>query len=292
MLTAIWYACAPSDKSLQYIDESKPDVIPKLFAKEFISKEDRSEFGSVFNKEGTAFYYGVDVEGKAHIEYTELKDGVWTTPAKVIYSDSISYNDPMLSPDEQRLYYISNKPKSRSDTLGDYDIWYSIRKMGLWSDPINAGKQINTAAHEYYISFSEEGTMYFASNIENINGRKHNFDIYKSEYSNSRFLQPQKIDTTINTRNYEADVFVAPDESYIIFCSARRSGLGRGDLYISFKDENDRWTEAINMGEPINSEGHELCPYVTQDGAYFFYTSNQDIYWVSTKAFDEMRDRR
>ncbi|MEL6973040.1 MAG: hypothetical protein AAFO02_22940, partial [Bacteroidota bacterium] len=84
--------------------------------------------------------------------------------------------------------------------------------------------------------------------------------------------------------------FIDPDESYIIFCSTREEGLGRGDLYISFKNEDGSWTNAINMGAPVNTVHHELCPFVTKDGQYFFYTSDQDIYWVSTTIFDELRD--
>ncbi|MEL7005834.1 MAG: hypothetical protein AAFN93_24360 [Bacteroidota bacterium] len=44
------------------------------------------------------------------------------------------------------------------------------------------------------------------------------------------------------------------------------------------------------MGDKINSEGHELCPFVSKDGKYFFYSSKKDIYWVSTVIINEMRD--
>ena len=77
--------------------------------------------------------------------------------------------------------------------------------------------------------------------------------------------------------------FIAPDESYMIYCSIRKDGLGKGDLYISFKDNKGDWSEAVNMGNSINTENHELCPFVSADGKYLFYTSNGDIYWVSTK---------
>ena len=88
----------------------------------------------------------------------------------------------------------------------------------------------------------------------------------------------------INTGNYEADVFVAPDESYIIFASSRRSGYGQIDLYISEKDEDANWGKSRNLGETINTPGPEYCPFVSADGKYLFYTSNQDIYWVSMRA--------
>ena len=182
-------------------------------------------------------------------------------------------------------------PRNDRDTIDDIDIWYSVRKKdNKWSAPINAGPEINTDFNEYYISFTSEGTMYFASNKENAPKRGHDFEIYSSAYMGGEFQRPVKLSNAVNTRAYEADVFIAPDESYIIFCSFRRSGLGEGDLYISFKTKNGEWTEAKNMGEEINSEHHELCPFVTHDGKYLFYTSNKDIYWISTEVFESLKD--
>jgi len=43
--------------------------------------------------------------------------------------------------------------------------------------------------------------------------------------------------------------------------------------------------------EPINTKNHELCPYVTSDGKYLFYTSNEDIYWVSTKIISQIKEK-
>ena len=99
-----------------------------------------------------------------------------------------------------------------------------------------------------------------------------------------------RLSDAINTENYEADVFVAPDESYLIFCSTRPGGQGRGDLYVSFRNEDGNWTEAKSMGDKINTRNLELCPCVSSDGHYFFYTSNEDIYWVDAKVIDEMRE--
>ena len=95
----------------------------------------------------------------------------------------------------------------------------------------------------------------------------------------------------INSEQYEADVFISPDESYIIFCSTRENGFGRGDLYVSFKNFDGTWSKTINMGAEINSSNYEYCPFVTKDGKYLFYTSNQDIYWVSTDIIKKIKEK-
>ena len=278
-------SCGSSKSNLQYIDKNKPFLTAKVFAPNFISKEDESEFGSVFSKDGTEFYYADDTHGKAEIRYTKLENKKWTTPITVISHEKYSYNDPFLSPDETELFYISDMPRDEFDTIKDYDIWYSKKIDNKWSESINAGELINSDKNEYYISFTSKGKIYFASNKNAAEHRSHDFDIYAATRMDGMFRKPKKLSDSINTKRFEGDVFVSPDESYLIVSSARREGFGNGDLYISFKNKDETWSKAKNMGKVVNTKGHEICPFVTSDGKFLFYTSNQDIYWVSTKIF-------
>lgn len=279
-------SCGIVSKDKLYIDNDKPGVKKKVFAKGFISKKEEAEYGSIFSKKGNEFYYAVDIEGKSEIRYTRISKGKWIQPQTIIADKKYSFNDPYLSPDEKRLYYISDKPINSRDTINDIDIWYSEKEgKSKWSEPINAGNRINSIHNEYYISFTSKGKMYFSSNKENAPKRKHDFEIYSSENKNGEFQEPIKLSDSINTKRYEADVYIAPNEEYIIFCAARKSGYGKGDLYISFKKDSGEWSKSQNMGQLINTENHELCPFVTPDGKYLLYTSNQDIYWISTKIF-------
>lgn len=272
-----------------YLGQESPGVIPKLFAANVISTEE-SEFGSVFNKAGTEFYFGVDVNGKTEIRFSYLEDNVWSQPLTILSHERYGYNDPFLSPDENRLYFISERALDGVGEMKDHDIWYVNRTAGTWSEPINAGPNINSDHNEYYISFTKEGTMYFASNVHADQDNQADYDIYSSQVDENGFLPPKRLGEAVNTSAYEADVFVDPEEEYLIFCATRSEGLGRGDLYISFRNDDGGWTEAVNMGSPVNTHHHELCPFVTADGKYLFYTSNQDIYWVSTEYFKMLKD--
>lgn len=274
----------------EYLGQSKPGIEPMVFALDFISN-DEYEFGSVFNAAGTEFYYGVDVGNNTEIRFTQLLEDGWTEPKVILSHEVYGYNDPFLSPDEQRLYFISRMALDGEGPLKkDYDIWYVERTEDGWSSPINAGPSINTNGNEYYISFTENGTMYFSSDVNAGKGQNNsNMDICYSRYINGVFQEAVFLDEAINTTQYEADVFIDPKEAYIIFCSTRKGSLGRGDLYISFKNEDGSWTKARNMGNVINTEHHELCPFVTKDGKYLFYTSNEDIYWVSTEIFQTLK---
>ena len=271
-----------------HIDSNKPGMERTVFSPGLVSLDDRHEFGSVFSPDGSEFYWAYVEKGKNTIMGMRYENGSWTAPDTVLTDQYHGFNDPFLSNDGNRLYYISNYRTEEDTVRSDIDIWYSERMADgkSWSAPINAGPNINSVKNEYYISFNQEGTMYFATNF--YNERSGNFDIYKSEYRNGKFQKAEKLGPAVNTGAYEADVFIAPDESYIIFAAGRRSNIGQGDLYISFK-VNGEWTKSKNMGPAVNTEGHELCPYVTPDGKYLMYTSKQDIVWVDASIIDSLR---
>ena len=288
-----------ADKSLvriieirgKYMGQTEPGTIPKMFAPNFISTEEQ-EFGSVFNSKGTEFYYGVDVNGKNEIRRSKMKGNHWSKPETILTDERYGYNDPFLSNDEDRLYFISKRALDGIGELKDVDIWYIQKVEDGWSEPINAGLNINSDNNEYYISFTHDGTIYFSSNGHAPKeDERTDYDIYYSKFNNGEFQKPVVLGGAINTEDYEADVFISPDESYMIFCSTRDNGFGGGDLYISFKNSDDTWAMAVNMGKEINTQHYEYCPFVTKDGKYLFYTSNQDIYWVSTKLLNEIKEK-
>ncbi|MDW3652784.1 MAG: amidohydrolase family protein [Bacteroidia bacterium] len=272
-----------TDDQMTYLGQKAPGNQPELFAPHLISKTDRHEFGCYISKDGKEFFFAVDAGERNEIYHTRWKNAVWT-PAEKLFPDSLySYNDPLLNHEENRLYFISNRPLPGSKEAKDIDIWYVERQGNSWSEAINVGAPINSPLNEYYISFSKEGHMYFASRSPEADAPQYAYDIYRAAFDGSHYSKAEKLPAEINTPRYEADPFIAPDESYLIFGSARRGGYGQGDLYISFKDKNGNWTQAQNMGDKINTELHELCPIISPDGKYLFFTSNQDIYWVSTE---------
>ena len=270
-----------------YLEQTPPGLTPKVFAPGIVSLKSESDFGSVFSKDGREFFYATEPGGRAEIRYMKRLKGQWTKPKTIVSHPAYTYNDPFLSPDEKRLYFISTQTLNGKGPKKDYDIWYVERTAKGWSAPINAGPQINTNKDEYYVSFTNDGTMYFSSKR---GGKlRYECDIYYARQKKGKFQKPVRLGKTVNTNRYEADVYVAPDESYIIFCSIRRGGKGQGDLYISFRKKDGSWTQAKNM-DAVNTDSHELCPFVTADGKYLFFTSKQDIYWVDAKVIDQYRE--
>ena len=94
----------------------------------------------------------------------------------------------------------------------------------------------------------------------------------------------------LNSPGNEGDFYVARDESFIVFGSPHRGGLGGGDLFISFRERDGSWSDPKNLGATINTPGFEFGPYVTDDKRYLFFSRSADftrvdVYWVR---FDEL----
>jgi hypothetical protein len=271
----------------KYFNEIPPGITPAVFAPGKVSRTDQFEFGAVFSKDRSEFYYGVVIKGKAETRMMKFKNGSWTPPITILIHDVYSYNDPFLSPDEKKLFFISDRPLSGLGPKKDYDIWYIERRSDNWSEPINAGRNINSERNEYYVSFSKNGKIYYSSNIGDKEG-KNNYDIYSSDFRSGKFQPPVRLASGVNSPHYEADVFVSPDESYLIFAANRPGGLGSGDLHVSFRESNGNWSASRSL-DAINTDTDDFCPYVSPDGKYLFYASRGDVYWVSTEVIKKLR---
>lgn len=272
-----------------YFNQTPPLLVPEIFAPGKISLSDRGEFASVFSADGTEIIFGISDGKKTEIRSAQLAGESWNEPRTIVAHDRYSYMDAFLSPNETQLYYISNQPLDGQGEPKDPDLWFSNRTESGWGPPQNAGPVLNSDQGEYYVSFTTEGTLYFTSNRAATKGQEFDFDIHAAHNIDGKFQKPTRLADSVNSSGYDGDVFVAPDESYLIFSSDRPDGLGSGDLYVSFRTVDGGWTKAKNMGAIINTDSQDYCPFVTRDGRYLFYSTKRDIYWVDAAVIDTYR---
>lgn len=200
-------------------------------------------------------------------------DGQWTPFSIASFSGKYHDIEPAFSPDGTKLFFASKRPLNANTTpKKDYDIWFVSKKNGVWKNPTRLPEIINSDQNEYYPSVAANGTVYFTAERPDAKGKE---DIYKSEFTNGSYQTPVSLGTGVNTKTYEYNAYVSPDESFIIFGSYGRKGsLGRGDLYISFR-KNGIWDNAIHLGNLVNSNQIDYCPFVSFDKKYFFFTSEK-----------------
>jgi len=272
-----------------YLDQKTPGLVPQKFAPGVISRDDQYEYGTSFSADGRELFFGVAIDGRGEIRTSRFIDGEWTAPEVVLSHPEYSYADPFLSRDETRLYFISTQPEPGNDASSSYDIWYARRARGGWSEARHLDAPVNSGANEFYVSFADDGTLAFASNRHDPEGT--NYDIYLTQSNDDDFERPQVLEGRATSDAYEADPFIAPDGSYVLFSSTRLSGEGRRDLYATFRQDDGSWSRAVSLGERINTPDIEFCPSVTRDGRFLLYTSNEDIYWVDAAVIEIARER-
>lgn len=272
-----------------YLDASPPGLQPAVFAPGVISLEEQYEFGVTLSADGREVFFGVAIDGRGEIRQSRFEDGRWTTPITILSHPEYGYADPFLNRDATRLYFITGEPAPGEANTGKRNIGYVRRTREGWSAPTLLGAPVNSAADEFFVSFTDDGWLAFASNRHEPDGT--NFDIYLTRDNGDGFTTPAVLEGPATTLAYEADPFIAPDGSYVVFSSTRRSGEGRRDLYVSFRTPDGAWSRAISLGQNINTEAIEFTPFVTRDGRFLFYSSNEDLYWVDAGVIEIARQQ-
>lgn len=204
------------------------------------------------------------------------KNGIWQKPEMTNFSGNYKDLEPFLSRNQLKLYFASNRPLQDSIAEAkDFDIWYVERENinAEWSKPINIGQPINTEYNEFYPSIAENNNMYFTSDAPNSKGKD---DIFFSKWNNNAYQNPISLSESINTEGYEFNAFISADESYLIFSGYnRKDGLGSGDLYISYLNEDNTWSKSKNLGKSFNSKHMDYCPFVDANTNILYFTSRR-----------------
>jgi hypothetical protein len=319
-LIILFFACTDSKNEVtdvrkgKYFGLDKPGNSPMIFAPGLISTN-LSERDITFTPDGKELYYTIWSGSFGVIVVIKEGEDGWSDPNVTSFSKEFSNLEPFVTVDGSKLFFASNRPLDTGREKKDYDIWYVERKDTGWGEPINSGYPINTESNEFYPSEAENGNLYYTAAYSNSIGGE---DIWMCEYNDGKYMEPQNLGTSINSKTDEFNAFIAPDESYIIYSSwAREDGSGSGDLYISFRNDKNKWAPTKNLGDKINSPALDFCPYVTIDGKFFFFTSrkfsdelsnakikyykslisllnntqngNNDIYWVSSNFIDSLK---
>lgn len=229
--------------------------------------------------DGNEVYFTIQsyLEGVSAIGCVKRVGEKWGKVEVANFSGKVNDMEPFFYSDGLRLYFVSNRAlDSKSSEIKDYDIWYVERKSltSEWSQPINVGAPINSAANEFYPSLSKNRNLYFTSDALTTKGKD---DIFVCEYKDMKYSVPVSLSDSINTPGYEFNAFISSDESYLLFTAYNREGgFGSGDLYISYRNKNGDWLKSTNLGKEINSDKMDYCPFVDSKSILYF-TSKRNL---------------
>jgi hypothetical protein len=208
--------------------------------------------------------------------YQLLKlNGTWGKPKMMSFFKKSLDMEPAFSPDGLRLYFVSDHAHGNGEK--NFDIWYLERKNETdeWSEPVHPKASFNSDANEFYPSICSNGDVYFTSDRIGTKGKD---DIFCSRFDKGAYQEAFSLSDSINTTDTEYNAFVSPDGSFLIFGAYKRAdGYGSGDLYISFKQKDETWSFAQNLGPKVNSTRMDYCPFVDLKNKIFYFTSKRDL---------------
>ena len=272
-----------------FFGQDPPGEIPVKFRFELVENEPNTHSAPVFSPDGKQVYITIMGDGPNKIKYSEMDENfIWSPLEETAFSSKYTDSNPFLSFDGSRLYFKSYRPFQGQ---GQNALWVTDKTSKGWSAPELVDRIFIHPGLAWQSSISKKGTIFFP--IESAD----DIDIFSSESINGAYAKPVNLGPNVNSGVPDWQPCVAPDESYLIFASNKRTGgLGWGDLYVSFKEKDGTWGKAVNLGTKINTPENEEWPALSPDGKYLFfrrceYSNNYKWYymWVGTKIIDELK---
>lgn len=136
----------------------------------------------------------------AGVSISTFENGRWSDPKPIIIANEYNL-------DEYANYFLSNDRRTllasikRRDSYGDRDLYVSfLQEDGIWTEPLNLGNTLNTAATESAPFLADDKTLYYSSNGFSGYGGA---DIYVSRRLDDTWTswsEPENLGSEINSK--------------------------------------------------------------------------------------------
>lgn len=137
-------------------------------------------------------------------------------------------------------------------------------------------KRLNLTAPQFSMAhpcLSADGRLlFFASNMS---GGYGGMDLYVSELEDNRWGLPMNLGPRVNSEGNEVYPFVDAT-GRLYFASNGRAGLGGLDVFYALATGKGQWTEAVNLGAPVNSRFDDFAFICSDDQTWGFFSSNRE----------------
>ncbi|NQX98819.1 MAG: PD40 domain-containing protein, partial [Flavobacteriales bacterium] len=186
--------------------------------------------------------------------------------------------------------YLNSSDKSKS--VQYFEKAYSLNKeidgfyIYMMAKSYQFDKKFDKAIKFYRLSKNKKHKVIIRSRVSDDADKK----IKECTYAKKLIQSPinvkiEPLSNAINTENQEYVPVITADESEIFFTSRRPNSTGGNtdgtigdyyeDIYYSQK-ENGKWSTAVNMGSPVNSDFHDATVGLSLDGQkLFLYRDNK-----------------
>ncbi|TVP45785.1 MAG: hypothetical protein EA350_08415 [Gemmatimonadales bacterium] len=289
LLAAVVSGCVSAETPA---DTSPVPPEPEVFAPGVIS-DDREQYRIAFTPSGDTAYFGAAdgffPQTRDATIYRSIRiGGQWQSPEVAAFSGRNADIDPFITPDGRHLYFSSIRPAEDAGEdapeggAGDADgpdgparvadLWRVSREEGGWGSPERLA--ISTLGDDLYPSLDADGNLYFANAVPRGEGPDH-WRIVVARAAPDGWTDPEPVPGGVNSEDAWAfNPAVSPDGRQMVFTrlnplEARATGFG--ELYRSRLDDTGAWTDAVNLGSPVNTGMDEYHPSLSPDGSTLYF---------------------
>ncbi len=160
------------------------------------------------------------------------------------------------------------------------NLYVSEREGDQLKEPEQLNKSLNNKLHDGPASFNEAGNlMVFTRNDPKMKGEDGTIrlQLYFTEKDEKDKWQ-KEVPFKLNNPNYSVGhPWMSKDGEVMYFASDMPGGIGGVDIYRITKNSDGTWGEAVNLGEPINTEGDEMFPFYQEEQGILFFASSGHI---------------
>lgn len=280
-----------------YLGQEPPGMTPEIFAPGILNNSEMGAFCTIFSPDGKEFYFAYYKRTGDACDIYRMNqiNGLWSRPQKLHFNSKSYENDVCMSIDAKTLVFRSWRALPSGKKPKDHSYLWFVKRTGHgWSEAqplLCGGMPVRTG----YPSLSQDTTIYFAHR------RNERLGIYLSRFKDKQYGTPHFVCEVFNQDFVIGDLFVAPDESYLIISGrepVKKGEFGRLDMFVIFRDTDETWSRPLKMGIEINTQqGSENCPAVSPDGKYFFFNRYEpekemgNMYWVSAKVITRIKKK-
>lgn len=212
-------------------------------------------------------------------------DDVWTNAVNLGSPLNSRMHDATvgLNPDGSSMIIYRTDPVNMTG-----DLYEAKAHNGQWQAPELMTASINGKHHEPHASIAPGGDeIYFTSDRPGGFGGR---DIYRiRRLPNGEWSLPLNLGPRVNTPHDDDAPFIHSDGVTLFFSSKGHAGMGGFDIFKTVLTDPDMngWSEAENMGYPLNTTGDDIYFSMSEDGQTGYFSSEragglgmQDIYQV------------
>ena len=286
---------APNDQRAKTF-VSNPNYLPELkgqtklydIAKSDVSS-DKTDFGAVLTNDNNVYFASARNTSKRSSNFNEepyLDIYRATYNANGTISDAVAVDNlntrwhdgpASITNDGNTMYYGSEsfnekeftKDKAKNSKFGKIYLYKATKEGDKWAN----SKPLPFNNKEYDVrnpSISKDGkTLYFSSNMPGGFGGE---DIWKVSVNGDEYGTPENLGAKVNTEANESFPFIT-DDNILFFSSNGKQGFGGLDV---FKIDLNKGTEAINVGEPVNTSKDDFAFTYNATKKVGFFSSNRD----------------